>query len=169
MICNPKPIAALAVLGAYWHATANPEPHARLARRGDRYVCSEFAEDLSREEALGLTLAIRWAELDDRGEAVPLVARDNGGWLVALPGEPARVLSAAVAVDITRALLQVRRVIRPCSRPFAPRDHVAELLQLRLRELEAQLRGPTPVEILRPPTILSDLGRDWSGCYHCHG
>lgn len=165
----PKTMSALAVLGAYWVLTAEaPAMHPRLRRRGDgRFTCAEFAEGLPPAEAFGLTLAHRWAELDESGADVQLVTRngDAGGWRVALPGEPARVLPVDRAVVIARALLAVRRVIRPSPRPFAPRDHAAEVLQFHLRAMEAQLRGPAPVERLQPAVNRSDLGRDWSGGY----
>ena len=99
----------------------------------------------------------------------PLVSVAGDGWLVGLPGEDARELSTGGAVNLTRALLEVRRKVRPCPRPFAPRDPVAELLQLHLRTMEARLRPPSPVVTIHPPLIESDLGRDWRGGYTCHG
>ena len=163
----PKTMSALAVLGAYWALTDEaPTMHPRLQRAGDRFVCNEIPEGLPPAEAFGLTLAHRWAELDESGADVQLVTRNSdAGWRVALPGEPARVLATDRAVVITRALLEVRRVIRPSPRPFAPRDHAAEVLQFHLRAMEAQLRGPAPVERLQPAVNHSDLGRDWSGGY----
>jgi hypothetical protein len=170
---HQKSLSALATIGAYWVLTNNGpcSMHPRLRRRDDgRWVCPEFAEGLAPAEAFGLTLAVRWAELDERGEAVQLVSSngDAGGWLVALPGEPARVLPVDRAAVVTRALLEVRRTVRP-PRPFALRDQVAERLQLHLRAMEAQLRGWTPVVTIHPPVIRSDLGRDWSGGYTCRG
>ena len=162
----PKTMSALAVLGAYWVLTAEaPAMHPRLRRAGDRFVCAEIPEGLPPAEAFGLTLAHRWAKLDKDGADVQLVTRNGDTWRVALPGEPARVLPTDRAVDITRALLEVRRTVRPCPRPFAPRDHAAEVLQFHLRVMEAQLRGPAPVEHIQPAVNHSDLGRDWSGGY----
>lgn len=191
----PKTFSALAVLGRHWTATARaPRLHPRLVRGEDGlYYCHEIPEGLPRDEALGLTLAIRWAELDLKDEATrarildedcspaeraqlqdalagrsrSLVTKndDASGWLVALPGEMATVHPTSTAVVVTRALLEVRRKVRPSPRPFAPRDPAAELLQLHLRAMEAELRGPTPIETIVPPVILSDLGRDWSGGY----
>lgn len=73
---HQKSLSALATIGAYWVLTNNGpcSMHPRLRRRDDgRWVCPEFAEGLAPAEAFGLTLAVRWAELDERGEAVQLV------------------------------------------------------------------------------------------------
>ena len=176
----PKTRSALAVLGAFWRlvAPSGAVLHQRLQEDGPLYRCDEIPEGLNRDEAYGLTLAIRWeeqrladedeqqciAEAHEDGEhaeadamkdalaARPsVVAIDGAAWLITLPGEPAVQLPTDRAVDITRALLEVRRTVRPCPRPFAPRDPVAELLQLHLRAMEAVLRGPTPIVTIYPP------------------
>lgn len=192
----PKTRTPLAMLGVHWATTVRaPQPHPRLVRdAAGRYRCAEIPEGLPHADALGLTLAIRWAELDQQHEDMqtrirdetcpaderaqlqdalagrrPLVTRAGEAWLVALPGEEPLVLPTDAAVVITRALLEVRRRVRPCPRPFAPRDPQAETLQLHLRAMEAELRGPIPVITVHPPLIESDLGRNWSGGYTCSG
>jgi len=140
---------------------------------------------LTTMEALGMTLAVRWAEAGDTCMyALRLVTRavstevsdfrlkvkaaPLNAWVVCLPGTVYSVfptmLSAtfdtAAALPLAEALLLVRRTLWPAV-PFRPRDQTAAALELHIRAMQAALRGPRAVETLVPETTASDIGRVW--------
>ena len=170
-------LAALEVLGRAWLAEIRDEPaqhmHPCLAccggrwRNGDHMLA--FPRGLTLEQALGFTLAVRWVEAHEAGRDIyraPVVATSSTSsnrpiWRVCLPGVGQdRNLSAVEALPVTRALRTVRRILWPV-RPWGRRDQIAETLELHARAMEADLRGPTPIERVFPPTFLSDVGRNW--------
>ena len=167
-------LAALEVLGRAWLAEIRDEPAQHVSEwlvpRDGRWVTGAFPLGLTLEQALGFTLAGRWVEAHDSGRDIyhaPVVATSSTTssnrpvWRVCLPvvGHDCN-LSAAEALPVTRALLTVRRIFWPV-RPWGCRDQIAETLELHARAMEADLRGPAPIERVFPPTFLSDLGRNW--------
>lgn len=126
-----------------------------------------FPDGLTLTEALGLTLAVAWAAEQEESSiryAYPLIAavdRASGLWTVRLPGGGCQArLTTVDARAIADALLTVRRIVWP-SIPWRPRDMIAEHLERHIRLMDADLRGPTPTEVLTPYTAASDVGRAW--------
>lgn len=165
---------ALATIGLVWSANL-PEPAAALHDRltlgsnGLWYGAERsFPEGLTLTEALGLTLTVAWAA-EAEGTSVryayPMIRRSESGsaWSVRLPGtrlEPVD-LATADARELADALLTIRRTVWP-SIPWRPRDMIAEHLERHIRLMDAELRGPTPTEVLTPYVAASDVGRSWS-------
>ena len=168
-------VSALAVLGLVWASDlVDPadavDPSLTLGQDGYYRGGDEFtAGGLTLYEALGMTLAVIWADEasdPERAFRQPVTAGTPrlGArvWRVQLPGAVARDMTAADACPVVRALLVVRRTVWP-AKPWRPRDPIAEQLERNLRAIEAELRGPAlPVQVLRPAVIASDIGRDWS-------
>lgn len=120
-----------------------------------------LASGLTTPEALGFGVAMRWA---GGGDAPVIGLAPAGRWRLTLPtGTFSQILAPADATPIALALLAVRRVIRP-REPWQARDPVAEGLLFHLRSMSAAMHPRRP-ELLLPPTIASDIGRDWSGGY----
>ncbi|MEK9899153.1 MAG: hypothetical protein VW516_00205 [Rhodospirillaceae bacterium] len=130
-----------------------------------------FAPDgLTLTEALGMTCAVRWAEM----AAVPATAfqapvrayptRYQPGarrWLVRLPGIALESeVTAEEGVDLLRALLVVRRILWP-TQAWTRRDQIAATIELHLRAMDAEMRGPASVVTLTPAVNPSDIGRNW--------
>ncbi len=129
-----------------------------------------FAPDgLTLSEALGMTCAVLWAAMAEaKAFRAPVrlspAARAPGSrrWLIRLPGfEAESEVTAEAGVDLLRALLVVRRILWP-TQAWTRRDQIAATIELHLRAMEAELRGPAPVVTLNPAVNRSDLGRDWS-------
>lgn len=181
---HPTPLSvqldALRQLGRAWSVelgyTDVERLHPLLERRLDGLwypsaavvVLPAFPQGLTIEQALGFTVAVRWSETD-RGnpeQAHParadVTTTEHGRrwWFVRLPVGAERHLPAREALATTRALLTIRRILWP-TRPWGPRDPIAEGLQLQVRAMEADLRPALPIEVFTPALILSDLGRDW--------
>lgn len=172
MLAREQNLHALGILGATWRLadrTADPDP--ALRRQLGQWFPEHdpdhaFPDGLTRDEALGLTLASRWFD-----GGVVRVSRVHGvdGWTVQAPGFAVH-LGAAQALPITEALLRMRRVLWP--RPawlLPPRDMVAEHLQQHARAMAAALRPAPLVQVLTPAVNLSDVGRNWSGGYDARG
>jgi hypothetical protein len=134
--------------------------------------CLPFAPDgMTLTEALGMTCVVRWAEMGTKEETAwraPVrlspTARAPGSriWFVTLPGTTdAEMMTAREGIDLLRALLVVRSIVWP-AQAWLRRDPVAQTIELHLRAMEAELRGPAPVVTLTPAVNRSDLGRDWS-------
>lgn len=168
---TPETLRALATIGARLasmcrtpadlHRQIAPE----LQRGGDElYRSPETAEafplGLTSYEALGYSWTVDWAA--HNSEAPWLVASPRSGcWAVQLPGVAAElVLLPRSAAHLLRALLLVRRIIRP-SIPWRRRDFAAEEIErmARVIEVTSGIR-PEPAR-LDPPVILADLDRDW--------
>lgn len=121
-----------------------------------------LASGLTTPEALGFAVAMRWAA--DTSNAPVIGLAPHGCWRLTLPtGTFGQNLAPADAIPLAMALLAVRRAIRP-REPWQARDPVADGLQFHLRSMSAAL-SPRRAELLLPPTIASDIGRDWSGRY----
>lgn len=127
-----------------------------------------FPEGLTREQAIGMTIAVCWAGSEDA--ASPLVLCALAGrerpraWTIRIPGEPARLMEAAEALPIVQALLVVRRILWPTI-PWRPRDPVAEELERHARVMSCTLHPSWPPVVLTPPVDQSQIGRDWGGRY----
>lgn len=122
----------------------------------------DLASGLTTPEALGFGVAMRWAA--DTSNALVIGLAPCGRWRLTLPtGTFSQSLAPADAAPLAVALLAVRRVIRP-REPWQARDPVADGLQFHLRSMSAAM-NPRRAELLLPPTIASDIGRDWSGRY----
>lgn len=121
-----------------------------------------LATGLTTPEALGFGLAMRWAA--DTSNAPVIGLAPAGCWRLTLPtGSHSQNLAPDDAIPLAMALLAVRKVVRP-PQPWQARDPVAVGLEFHLRSMSAALH-PRRAELLLPPTIASDIGRDWSGRY----
>ena len=177
-------VRALGVLGHAW-TRALPQPTSarkmvsRMRPREDGLwqgvdteIADVFPAGLTLAEALGLTLSATWlGEVPGAGLQIGWPGpRLSTLWSLTLPVRPCNplILGAAEALPIVRALQTIRRSIRPPV-PWGPRDQVAQELERTARAMEAELRGRPTAQTLRPETIESDLGRDWSGRYQAQG
>lgn len=125
-------------------------------------------DGLTLTEALGLTLAVAWAH-EAEGTSIryayPMISavdRAAGLWTIRLPGVQgcqAR-LATVDARALADALLAVRRIVWP-SIPWRPRDMIAEHIERHIRLMDADLRGPAPIEVITPYTAAGDVGRAW--------
>lgn len=134
--------------------------------------CLPFAPDgMTLTEALGMTCVVHWAEMGTKEETAwraPVrlspSARAPGSriWFVTLPGTTdAEMMTAHEGIDLMRALLVVRRIVWP-AQAWLRRDPVAQTIELHLRAMEAEIRGPARVTTLTPAVNPSDIGRNWS-------
>jgi hypothetical protein len=175
-------LRALATIGLAWtrelaHADIARAVHPSISPADDGLwwpagpAEPPFLDGLALSEALGLTLAVRWAEQaegNDLSYGWPLVrrlARSEPRWSVRLPVVTSeRTMTADEALPVVRAMLVVRRVVWPRA-PWRPRDPIAENLERHARDMEATLRPASPVLIKQPVNRAhpSDLGRDWKG------
>lgn len=170
-------LRALSVIGLAWSATLPAPVEAvdeALELGQDGLWRSQetlpFAPDgLTLSEALGMTCAVAWASMDE-GKAfrAPVrlspTARALGSrrWLIRLPGfEEESEVTAADGAILLRALLVVRRILWP-TQAWTRRDQIAATIELHLRAMDAEIRGPSPVVTLTPAVNPGDLGRDWS-------
>ena len=168
---TPETLRALATIGARLASMCRTpaDLHRQIAPEltlGDDelYRSPETTEafplGLTSYEALGYSWTVDWA---GHGREAPWeVARAvPQGWAVTLPGVAAElVLLPRAAADLLRALLLVRRIIRP-SIPWRRRDFAAEEIErmARVIEVTSGIR-PEPAR-LDPPVIAADLDRDW--------
>ena len=174
---TPEARLALATIGLVWSEHL-PRPvravHDLLRLDADGLYRSTvpamdaFPDGLTLTEALGLTLAVAWAadaECTTPGRGPRwnrLVRRDGATWEILLPGVNVQTV-AHVTVDaraLADALLTVRRIVWP-SIPWRPRDMIAEHLERHIRLMDADLRGPAPIEVVTPYTAAGDVGRAW--------
>lgn len=169
-------LRALSVIGLAWSASL-PAPaeavddalaldHDGLWRAQE--ILPFAPEGLTLSEALGMTCAVLWASMDEaKAFRAPVrlspTARAPGSrrWLIRLPGfEEETEVTAAEGAGLLRALLVVRRILWP-TQAWTRRDQIAATIELHLRAMDAEMRGPAPVVTLTPAVNPSDIGRNW--------